>query len=46
MVSDIKYWLATIAAILMAMNFYTDNQNGIIIFGFLMIGALLTGNEE
>ena len=41
-----KYWMAIIAAILMAMNFYTDNQNGILVFGFLMIGTILTGNEK
>lgn len=41
-----KYWLTTIAAILMAMNFYTDNQNGILVFGFLMIAVLLTGNKK
>lgn len=41
-----KYWLATIAAILMTMSFYAHNQNGILIFGFLMIAVLLTGNEK
>lgn len=41
-----KYWMATTAAILMAMNFYTHNQNGILIFGFLMIAVLLIGNEK
>ena len=41
-----KYWMATMAAILMAVNFYDNNQNGILILGFLMIGSLLIGNEK
>ena len=41
-----RYCMATIAAILMTISFYAHNQNGILIFGFLMIAVLLIGNEK